>query len=172
MSRRLQLLSPSQMDRIVRRIGYEVIERNKSADNLVVIGILNRGAVFADQLAKTIEEISSTKLETHHLNVSAYRDDAKRDPVVPSNGFRKLDVTEKDVLLVDDVLYTGRTVRAALDAIVGLGRPKSIQLAALIDRGHREYPIEPTFVGRTVPTKYGEHIEVIFDEPSGVYIED
>jgi pyrimidine operon attenuation protein/uracil phosphoribosyltransferase len=167
----MQLLSKTQMDRIVRRIGFEVIEKNKSATNLVVIGILNRGAIFADQLASTIGKIASVDMKAHHLDVSSYRDDTEREVVVPSNGTQKLDVTDKDVLLVDDVLYTGRTVRAALDAIVGLGRPKSIQLATLIDRGHREYPIEPTYVGRTVPTKYGEHVEVVFDDDPGVFVE-
>ena len=172
MPSRIQLLSEIQIQRMVRRIAFEVIEKNKSAANLVIIGILNRGATLADQLAATIAQISDTPITAHHLNVSQYRDDTERDGAGVPYGLETLDVTDKDVLLVDDVLYTGRTVRAALDAVVALGRPQSIQLSVLIDRGHREYPIEPTYVGRHVPTKYREHVEVSFEDAPGVYVQE
>ncbi len=158
---------------MVRRMSYEIIEKNKSSSQLVVFGILNRGALFADALSTAIADAGGAEVARHNLDVSSYRDDVKRTVVVPSNGSNAgPDVTNKDVLLVDDVLHTGRTVRAALDAIVGLGRPRSIQLAVLIDRGHREYPVQPTYVGYEVPTKHQEHVEVVFDEGISVFVEE
>lgn len=172
MASRIQLFSAVQVKRMIRRIAYEIIEKNKDADNLVIIGILKRGAHLADLLGAEVERISSTRVSVHHLDVSAFRDDASRDPVTLTTKSNGIDVSDKDVVLVDDVLYTGRTVRAALDAIVGLGRPAAIQLAVLVDRGHREYPIEPTYAGRRVPTKYGEHVEVVLHEEPSVYLEE
>ena len=173
MHSRVQLFSSVQISRTVRRIAFEVIESNKSVENLVIVGILNRGARLASLIAVSISDISSVDVPVKNIDVSAYRDDNARTPKVPSNGSSgSLNVDGKDVLLVDDVLYTGRTVRAALDAIVDHGRPRSIQLAVLVDRGHREYPIEPTFVGRRVPTKYREHVEVVLDDNPSVYIEE
>ncbi|NND71020.1 MAG: bifunctional pyr operon transcriptional regulator/uracil phosphoribosyltransferase PyrR [Rhodothermales bacterium] len=173
MQSRVQLFSSVQISRMVRRIAFEVIESNKSADNLIIVGILNRGARLARLIADSIGGISNLDVPVRNIDVSAYRDDSHRTAKVPANGSAgALDVTDKDVLLVDDVLYTGRTVRAALDAVVDLGRPKTIQLAVLVDRGHREFPIEPTFVGRRVQTKYREHVEVVLDGDPSVFVEE
>lgn len=153
-------------------MAYEIIEKNKGAESLVVFGILNRGAVFARILAEAVAAIAGTSIPIHDLDVSTYRDDVDGYTSTGSPLNTDMDVSGKDVLLIDDVLYTGRTVRAALDAIVGLGRPASIQLAVLIDRGHREYPIQPTFVGKDVPTKYREHVEVEFEDGITVFVDE
>lgn len=170
---RTLLYSPDRTRRMVRRMAYEIVEKNKGAENLVIFGILNRGAVFAEALLEALAPVADTTIPVFDLDVTSFRDDVDRDDenVSPSQA-SETNLTGKDVLLVDDVLYTGRTVRAALDAIVAHGRPNSIQLAVLIDRGHREYPVKPTFVGHEVPTKYREHIEVVFDDGITVFVDE
>mgnify|MGYP003787856691 CR=1 FL=1 len=153
---RTQIMSSAQINRTLNRLAYEIVERNRGADNLVVIGIQRSGAVVATQMANHINQIEDTKLVSVDLDVTAFRDDTPHDGV----GVELPDLTAKDVILVDDVLFTGRTARAGLDAVIRSGRPKSIQLLVLIDRGHREYPIQPDYVGREIPTKHNERVEV------------
>jgi len=154
-----------QVERTLNRLAHEIVERNRGADNLAVIGILRSGAVLAEQLVVDINELEGASLETFDIDTTAFRDDMEsagpRDQNVP-------DLTDRDVILVDDVLFTGRTVRAALDAVVQFGRPRSIQLAVLVDRGHREFPIQPDYVGRRMPTKHREQVVVTMEPDFGV----
>jgi pyrimidine operon attenuation protein/uracil phosphoribosyltransferase len=154
-------MSPAQVERTLTRLAYEIVERNRGADNLLVFGIEAAGARLARSLSRLLSEMEGRTVESHDLDVTAFRDDTDDDPASadPIRG-GNVDVTDRDVILVDDVLYTGRTVRAALDAVVRYGRPRSIQLMVLIDRGHREYPIQADYVGRTIPTKSVERVVV------------
>ena len=157
-----RLLSASEIDRTLVRLAHEIVERNHGATNLGLVGIKRRGVPIAQRLAKTIHAIEGHAVDTGVLDISFYRDDlSTRDirPVVEKAdiGFP---IEGRDIILMDDVLYTGRTIRAALDALFDHGRPKSVQLLVLIDRGHRELPIEARFIGRTVPTSRREIIEV------------
>lgn len=157
-----RLLSASEIDRTLVRLAHEIVERNHGATNLGLVGIKRRGVPIAQRLARTIHSIEGHAVDTGVLDISFYRDDlSTRDirPVVEKTdiGF---DIEGRDIILMDDVLYTGRTIRAALDALFDHGRPKSVQLLVLIDRGHRELPIQAQYVGRTVPTSRREIIEV------------
>ncbi|WP_427338536.1 bifunctional pyr operon transcriptional regulator/uracil phosphoribosyltransferase PyrR [Caloranaerobacter sp. DY30410] len=156
--------------RATTRIAHEIIERNKGVEDLVLVGIKTRGIPFAKRLAKKIYEIEGKEVPVLTLDITLYRDDLTEidvNPVVGTTEF-EIDITDKIVVLVDDVLYTGRTVRAALDALVDKGRPKKVQLAVLIDRGHRELPIRPDFVGKNVPTSKLEVVSVKFEEVDDV----
>ena len=153
---RTNYMNDMQVHRTMDRLVHEIIERNRGVSKLVVIGIKTTGATIAHKMAVRINEIEGSAISAIELDVTPYRDDK---PFQLSES-QLPDLTGKDVLLVDDVLYTGRTARAALDAVVRSGRPASIQLAVLIDRGHREYPIQPDYVGRIMPTKYKEQVEV------------
>jgi len=157
------LFSPQRVRRMVRRMAYQVVERNAGSTTLVVAGIVGKGVPLAQMLAEAIGAIEGTSCPVHALDVTPYRDDQVAPPPADAHPALFADVTDHDVLLVDDVLFTGRTARAAIDAVVRSGRPNSIQLAVLIDRGHREYPIQPDYVGRTIPTKHRERVVV---EPS------
>jgi pyrimidine operon attenuation protein/uracil phosphoribosyltransferase len=157
-----RLMSASEIERTLVRLAHEIVERNNGCANLGLVGIKRRGVPLAQRLAKMIEKIEKTPVDTGVLDISFYRDDlstAGNRPLVEKAeiGF---DVAGRDIILMDDVLYTGRTIRAALDALFDHGRPKSVQLLVLIDRGHRELPIEAKFIGRTVPTSRREIIEV------------
>jgi len=157
-----RLMSASEIERTLVRLAHEIVERNNGSDNLGLIGIKRRGVPLAQRIAKLIETIEKSPVDTGVLDISFYRDDlstAGPRPIVEKRdiGF---DVNGRDIILMDDVLYTGRTIRAALDALFDQGRPKSVQLLVLIDRGHRELPIEARFIGRTVPTSRREIIEV------------
>ncbi|MFQ5570048.1 MAG: bifunctional pyr operon transcriptional regulator/uracil phosphoribosyltransferase PyrR [Rhodothermales bacterium] len=169
---RTLIMSPERVRRTLSRLAHEIIERNRSAENLDIFGIRHRGAVLAKALAREIEAIDRHAFSVHALDVRPYRDDLDpSDPVeAHTNGWA--DVTDRTVILVDDVLFTGRTARAALDALIRFGRPRSIQFVVLIDRGHREYPIQPNYVGRVIPTKHKERIVVEVDEGFAVYIEE
>lgn len=162
-------MSPERVRRTLTRLAYEVIERNRGVDELVVFGARTRGGVLAERLADTLAEAAGRPVECHRLDVAAFRDDRpEAEPPPRDLGIR----TEgRDVLLVDDVVFTGRTARAALDAVLRYGRPRTIRFVALIDRGHREVPIHPDFVGRVVPTKHTERVIVDVEEPA-VYVED
>jgi len=149
-------MSDQQVLRTLDRLTHEIIERNRGVHNLVVIGIKTTGAFLAHKLVKRINHIEHSTIVSIDLDVTPYRDD---QPFKITASLLP-DLTGKDVLLVDDVMFTGRTARAALDAVVRSGRPASIQLLTLIDRGHREYPIQPDFVGRVMPTKHKERVEV------------
>ena len=157
-----RLMSASEIERTLVRLAHEIVEKNAGAANLGLVGIKRRGVPLAQRLAKLIEKIEKVPVQTGVLDISFYRDDlstAGHRPTV-TEGAIGFDVNGRDIILMDDVLYTGRTIRAALDALFDHGRPKSVQLLVLIDRGHRELPIQSTFTGRTIPTSSREIIEV------------
>ena len=162
-------MEPERVRRTVTRLAYEVIERNRGADGLVVFGLKERGLALAVRLAEALGEAAGRPVGCYPLPIAAFRDDRDEAPTdLPADA---PDAHDRDVLLVDDVLFTGRTARAALDAVLQYGRPRTIRLAVLVDRGHREVPVQPDFVGRVVPTKHAER--VVFD-PAGpaVYLEE
>lgn len=163
-------MSPERVERTLRRLAYEVVERNRGAQNLRLFGILQSGVPLAEALADEINQIEAEDLVAHDLDVTPFRDD--REAAAEERPRRPIDVADHDVILVDDVLFTGRTARAALDALVQFGRPRSIQLVVLIDRGHREYPIQPDYVGRRLQTKHRERVTVTTDGGLSVYVED
>src|SRR5690554_5539337 len=147
---KIQIMSTDQTMRTLVRLAYEVIERNRGAENLELVGIRRRGAALARVLAEQIGRIEGRTFEVHELDVTPYRDDREPNSSSEDQSVIKADFTDRDVILIDDVLFTGRTARAALDAVVRYGRPRSIQLVVLIDRGNREYPIQPDYVGRLI----------------------
>lgn len=161
-----RLMSASEIERTLVRLAHEVVEKSNGSEGLVMIGIKRRGVPLAERLAKLISNIEKRPVETGVLDIQFYRDDLSTADVRPvvTPGAVGCDIVGKDVVLCDDVLYTGRTVRAALDALFDHGRPRRVQLAVLIDRGHRELPIEATYVGKRVPTSGREIIEVKFQE--------
>ena len=165
-----QLMSASEIDRTLVRLAHEILEKTKDLDKLAFIGIRRRGVPLAQRLAKKIESLENRQVPVGILDINLYRDDLSTvdvKPVVSSTEIH-FSVEGKDIILVDDVLYTGRTIRAALDALFDHGRPARVQLLTLIDRGHRELPIEARFVGRVVQTTDTEIIEVKFLEIDGV----
>ncbi len=152
--------------RALVRIAHEILEHNKGTDGLALVGIRTRGAILAQRLAKEIEAIDRPPLPVGVLDITLYRDDLSRiapNPIVHATEI-PFDVADLRLVLVDDVLFTGRTIRAALNALSDLGRPKTIQLAVLVDRGHRELPIRADYVGKNIPTSLLEHIEVRLNE--------
>jgi len=164
-----RLMSASEIERTLVRLAHEIVEKNDGGANLGLVGIKRRGVPLAQRLGVLIEKIEKHPVDVGMLDISFYRDDlstAGARPVV-TPGAVGFDVNGRDIILMDDVLYTGRTIRAALDALFDHGRPKSVQLLVLIDRGHRELPIEATFTGRTVPTSSREIIEVKLHEIDG-----
>jgi len=165
-----QLMSASEIDRTMVRLAHEVLEKSPELDNLAFIGIKRRGVPMAQRLAKNIESIEGRTIPVGILDINLYRDDLSTVGPRPVVNGTQIDfpVQGKDVVLMDDVLYTGRTVRAALDALFAIGRPSRVQLLVLIDRGHRELPIEAQYVGRKVPTSSREIIEVKYQEIDGV----
>jgi len=161
-----RLMSGSEIERTLVRLAHEIVEKSNGSEDLTLVGIKRRGIPLAERLGKLISEIEKHPVDTGELDVRLYRDDLSTEgprPVV-TPGAIGCDVEGRDVVLCDDVLYTGRTIRAALDALFAHGRPRRVQLAVLIDRGHRELPIEATYVGRSVPTSSREIIEVKFRE--------
>jgi len=156
-----------------RRISHEILERNKGLSNALIVGIERRGVILAKRLQAEIERIEGIRIECESLNVAMYRDD--RDARQKEGKPCTIDTTEKTIILVDDVLYTGRTIRAALNALMTSGRPKSIQLAVLVDRGHRELPIRADYVGKNIPTSHLESVRVAvvdLDGEEGVTIQE
>lgn len=166
-----QIKDECGVDRTLNRLAMQILERNSGSDDLVLVGIRTRGAPLAERLSKIIAKIDSKEsIPVGALDITFYRDDFLtmiKTPEVKATEI-DFDIHDKDVILVDDVLYTGRTVRAAIDAILDYGRPKTIQLAVLIDRGHREMPIQGDFVGRTVQTSPGEEVVVRLKEIDGI----
>jgi pyrimidine operon attenuation protein/uracil phosphoribosyltransferase len=156
--------------RALTRIAHEILERNKGTDGVVLVGLRSRGIELARRLSRKIKEIEGVEVPVGALDVTLYRDDLGRVGVQPV--VRKTEipftVDEKKVVLVDDVLYTGRTTRAAMDSLMDLGRPRLIQLAVLVDRGHRELPIRADYVGKNVPTSQQEQVQVLLEEEDGV----
>lgn len=161
-----KLLDEESIVRSITRISHEIIEKNKGIDNVVLIGIKTRGIYLAKRIGQQIKNFENKILNIGELDISLYRDDLEtisEDPTI-NNTKIDFDIKNKIIILIDDVLYTGRTIRSALDAIIDIDRPKSIQLAVLIDRGHRELPIRPDYVGKNIPTSKDEIIHVNLKE--------
>ena len=171
------VLSSKDISRGISRIAHEILEKNKGADNIVLIGIQTRGATLSERLRKKIQEIEKTEIKTGVLDITLYRDDlgaGKQNPEIKKTDI-PFSLEGKDIVLCDDVLFTGRTIRAAIDALIDFGRPSSVQLAVLIDRGHRELPIRPDYVGKNIPTSKDVRVRVKLIENDGedfVIIED
>lgn len=162
-------MDKDEMRRALLRLSHQILEKNREIEDLVVVGIHRRGVTLAERISKMMEEIKGKKLPTGTLDITLYRDDFTRiayQPVVRNTNIL-FPIDDKKVVLVDDVLYTGRTVRAAIDALIDFGRPKKIELAVLIDRGHRELPIRADYVGKNIPTSSGEMVEVRVEELDG-----
>ncbi len=155
------------INRALHRISFEIIERNKGVEDVVIAGIKRRGVTLAGTIAQKINSIEQTEIPVCEIDITRYRDDIEFDFTQKNSVVIDLDLKDKKVVIVDDVLHTGRTVRAAIDAIISAGRPKSIQLAVLIDRGHRELPIRPDYVGKNVPTSTSEQVEVWVEQLDG-----
>jgi len=159
------------MSRTLTRIAHEVNERNRGEDELALVGIRTRGAVIARRLADKLREILGSEVPTGALDITLYRDDLMRQPVGPQPIVRRTEIPfsidNKRIVLVDDVLYTGRTIRAALDALIDFGRPRSLQLIVLVDRGHRELPIKADYVGKNLPTSTSQSVQVHMHEIDG-----
>lgn len=168
-----QVMDADEIRRALTRIAHEIIEKNKGAEKLALIGVRRKGVPLAERLAKLISEIEKLKVPVGILDIALYRDDIlTRQPTVGQTEI-PFDVNGRTIVLVDEVIYTGRTVRCALDALMDMGRPASIQLAVLIDRGHRELPIRPDYVGKNLPTSSKEAVDVHLNEIEGedkVYI--
>jgi pyrimidine operon attenuation protein/uracil phosphoribosyltransferase len=167
--RKAVVMDTSQLRRTVTRIAHEIVERNGGTSDIILVGIRNRGVPLAERIAKAIEGFEGNSVPVGALDITLYRDDIQMispNPVVGKTEINE-DISERVVVLVDDVLFTGRTVRAALDELIDFGRPKAIQLAVLVDRGHREYPIRADFVGKNVPTSSNETVVVLLSETDG-----
>jgi len=169
------IMNASEMNRAIKRMAHEIIEANKGVENLALLGVQRRGVPLARMLGDAIKSVEGTEVPQGSLDITFYRDDLSTLGPTPqvSSTEMPFDVNEKIIILVDDVLYTGRTVRAALDVIMDWGRPEAIRLAVLVDRGHRELPIRPDFVGKNVPTSLREIIKVKvkeFDEKEEVVV--
>jgi pyrimidine operon attenuation protein / uracil phosphoribosyltransferase len=161
-----QIMTDTEMERAINRLAHEIVERNRGTKKLALIGIRRRGVPLAERLAKAIFEFEKSRVPVGYLDINLYRDDlstVSTQPIIQSTEIH-FPVVDMSVVLVDDVLYTGRTVRAAMDALLDYGRPKTIQLCVLIDRGHRELPIEANYIGKTVQTTDNEIIEVKLTE--------
>ena len=169
MIEKAKLMDEKAIARAITRISHEIIEKNKGVEDVILIGVKTRGVPIANRIATRIEQIEGHTVATGEMDITLYRDDLKEiqeEPVINSTNIGT-DINDKIVVLVDDVLYTGRTVRSALNALMDIGRPKSIQLAVLVDRGHRELPIRADYVGKNVPTSKQEIISVELLEVDG-----
>ena len=163
--RKTVLMDDKAMGRAIRRIAHEIIERNKGLDNMLIVGIHTRGVPLAKRLSRELNAIEGNHVPVYDLDISAYRDDYKKSTIsTVSSESKRFDADGKTIILVDDVLFTGRTVRSALNAIMELGRPRFIELAVLVDRGHRELPIRADYVGKNVPTSLVEDVSVQMKE--------
>jgi pyrimidine operon attenuation protein/uracil phosphoribosyltransferase len=163
------IIDDAGMDRTVTRLAHEILERNKGAGNIVIVGIRTRGEYIARRVARLIEKVEGVTLQIGSLDITLYRDDllGKLEQPQLKGTDILFDLNGKDVILIDDVLFTGRTIRAALDELIDLGRPKTIQLAVLVDRGHRQLPIRADYVGKNIPTMATESIRVHVKEIDG-----
>ncbi len=163
-----RIMDPGDISRAVKRIAHEIVEKNRGAADIGIVGIRTRGVALSQRIGTIIGEIEGVEVPQGILDITLYRDDilTHPQPEVRETDI-PFDVTEKNIIIVDDVLYTGRSVRAALDAIIDFGRPNSIQLAVLVDRGHRELPIRPDYVGKNIPTSRLERVKVCLEEVDG-----
>jgi pyrimidine operon attenuation protein/uracil phosphoribosyltransferase len=169
MKEKAKILDSESLNRSLMRIAHEILEKNRGTAELCLIGIRNRGVFLAQRLAECIKKIEGQDVPVGALDITLYRDDLTmiaQQPVVHKTEI-SFDIDDKNVILVDDVLYTGRTIRAALDALIDFGRPKAIQLAVLVDRGHRELPVRADFVGKNIPTAKNETVEVRLKDTDG-----
>jgi pyrimidine operon attenuation protein/uracil phosphoribosyltransferase len=163
------LMTSEDVGRALVRVAHEIVEKNKGAENLLIVGMWTRGVPLAHRLADIIQGFEGVRVPVGVLDINSYRDDIPSLDSRPANQRTNIpvEVTDKQVILVDDVLYTGRSIRAAMDALIDLGRPSSIQLAVLIDRGHRELPVRADYVGKNIPTSRVEKVEVYVKEVDG-----
>jgi pyrimidine operon attenuation protein/uracil phosphoribosyltransferase len=164
-----EIMDAQDVARTLNRLTHEILEKNHGTENLVIVGIRNRGDLLAKRIIQRVEEIEGKQIPMGFLDITLYRDDFQRltdRPVIQETHFT-VDINDKKVILVDDVLYTGRTIRAALDAVMDFGRPALVQLAVLVDRGHRELPIKADYVGKNVPTSFNEQVQVKIKEKDG-----
>jgi pyrimidine operon attenuation protein / uracil phosphoribosyltransferase len=163
-----EVMDADRISRALTRIAHEILERNRGAGELALVGIRTRGVPIARRLARALREIAHDEVPTGALDITLYRDDLMRHAVGPQPLVRRTEIPfsidDRKILLVDDVLYTGRTIRAALDALIDFGRPRLIQLVVLVDRGHRELPIKPDYVGKNLPTSRTERVNVQLEE--------
>jgi len=166
-----QVMDADRMSRALTRIAHEILERNRGLDELALVGIRTRGVPIARRIAQALKEINGDDVPTGALDITLYRDDLMRHPVGPQPLVRRTEIPfsidDRKIMLVDDVLYTGRTIRAALDALIDFGRPRMIQLIALVDRGHRELPIKADYVGKNLPTSLRQSVQVRLQEIDG-----
>ena len=166
------VMDADRISRALTRIAHEIVERNRGVDGVALIGVRSRGVPLARRLARALKDITHDDVPTGALDITLYRDDLMRHQVGPQPLVRKTEIPfsidDRTIILVDDVLYTGRTTRAALDALIDFGRPKAIQLVVLVDRGHRELPIKADYVGKNVPTSSQESVQVRLHELDGV----
>ena len=163
-----QIMSPDDIRRAVTRIAHEVVEHNRGTDGLIFIGMRTRGVPLAHRIAEAIAGFEGATIPVGSLDIGLYRDDlTERGPSVNIQPSDLPDITGKRIVIIDDVLYTGRSVRAALDALIDYGRPERIQLAVLVDRGHRELPIRADFVGKNIPTSHADDVQVRLTETDG-----
>ena len=166
------VMDADRIGRTLTRIAHEIVERNKGVEDLALVGVRTRGVPIARRIARSLKEITGHEIPTGALDITLYRDDLMRQQVGPQPLVRRTEIAfsidNRKILLVDDVLYTGRTTRAALDALIDFGRPKAIQLIVLVDRGHRELPIKADYVGKNLPTAHDESVQVRLQESDGV----
>ncbi|WP_294977096.1 bifunctional pyr operon transcriptional regulator/uracil phosphoribosyltransferase PyrR [uncultured Leuconostoc sp.] len=163
-----EVLDNASLQRALTRITYEIIERNKGGQDLILVGIKTRGEFLAQRIASRLEQLEGVKIPVMAIDITNFRDDVlNQDYSLGLNEEEKNNIADKNIVLIDDVLFTGRTIRAALDALIHIGRPNSISLAVLVDRGHRELPIRADFVGKNIPTAQNEKIKVLVQEIDG-----
>jgi pyrimidine operon attenuation protein/uracil phosphoribosyltransferase len=165
------VMDADRISRALTRIAHEIVERNRGVENVALVGVRSRGVPLARRIARSLQQITGDEVATGALDITLYRDDLMRHQVGPQPLVRRTEIPfsidDRTIILVDDVLYTGRTTRAALDALIDFGRPKAIQLVALVDRGHRELPIKADYVGKNIPTSQRESVQVRLQETDG-----